>query len=304
MKIKNIKNIKKNIKKGELAIAFSGGIDSNYLINIFLNKKLKLIHINHNTNKKCIKNKYICKKIAEINKIKIFFGEIKINKKKIKKYGFECVARIERYKKILEICKKKKIKMIILGHNFNDYIETIIMNIFRGTNLYGINSFKYKFKMKKIVFIRPILKYNKEYIIKNVKKPKLIAIDETNNKNIYFRNIIRKYLNKIIKKQNKNKIQKNIKKFIKNTKENIKLTNELAKIDINKTKLKIKKLKNMKETRIRNILTYIIKKDNKQIPSRNWLKEITKQIKTGKHSILIKKNKFKLFVKNKKIKIK
>lgn len=297
------------IKKKKIAIAFSGGIDSNLLLYFyknFLGKKIILIYIIHNVKKKynnVIRN---CKIISRINNLRIIFKKINIKKKKIKKLGVEGALRYYRYKKFFKILKRKKIKVLLIGHNNNDFIETFFINIFRGTGIYGLFSMKKIIEKDNIFFIRPFLKISREYLIEKILKnrKKIILIYDYTNNNLsilrnYIRNIIIKYFN------NKINYSNSLNNFIDNLKEYSKILKDVANKDINDTGLKILNIAKLKKIRRKNLFIHFIKNYFK-IPSKKWLEEFDKQIINNnlfikKKNHIITSNKGKLLYKKMKI---
>ncbi|WP_458659138.1 tRNA lysidine(34) synthetase TilS [Candidatus Vidania fulgoroideorum] len=297
--------IKKISKKNKIAIAFSGGIDSNILLSIYkkiIKKKILLIHINHNisNNSKIIER--ICSEIAKVNKTKILIKQIKIKKKKIKRYGLEAAARYYRYKKITEILKKRNIKYIIFGHTNDDLIETFFINLIRGTSVCGILSLKKVTKLNNIIFIRPLLNYNRNLILKKLNLKLIIAYDISNNCLKIKRNFIRIIINKLLLKKF-NFFNLSINKFIKNINLISKFIKRLTNIDYKKTNMKLSKVLLLSDFRISNLLKYYFARKKFLIPSKNWIKEFIKQIKNSK-KVLIKKKNFFFFIYKKKILIK
>ncbi|MGX7589420.1 tRNA lysidine(34) synthetase TilS [Candidatus Vidania fulgoroideorum] len=299
--MKKINNfIKENYKKKKkIAIAYSGGLDSNLLLYYykkFLGNKIILINIIHNLNKNEKKN---CKIISKINKLKFFSKRIIIKNYKLRKMGKEGAYRYYRYKKFLEVMKKKNIKILLLGHNNDDLVETFLINIFRGTGIHGLNSLKKIIKIKNFFFIRPFIKFDRKFLIEKIIKNKKIIIvyDRTNNDLSILRNFIRMIIKKYISK--KIPFYKNsINNIISNSKEFLKILKIIAKKDLKKTMLKINKLNKLNKLRRKNLLIYYIRKKI-LIPSSKWLNEFDKQLKS-KNFFFKKKNIF-FFIKKKKI---
>ena len=89
-------------------------------------KKLQKIYINP---------KVFC------NKINVEFYSKRIEVEKYannNKIGLEEAGRILRYEFFEEVMNKEKFNKIAVAHNKNDKIETIIMNILRGTGISGL----------------------------------------------------------------------------------------------------------------------------------------------------------------------
>ena len=98
------------------------------------------------------------------------------------------------------------------AHHGDDLIETVLMRIVRGSNLYGYSGFKSYVDKETYIIARPLLAYTKkqleEYDIENNVK---YYIDSSNDKDKYTRNRYRKYVLPFLKQEDKNVHEKFIK---------------------------------------------------------------------------------------------
>lgn len=209
MKQKVLNTIKKYslIENGDsVVIGVSGGPDSICLLHVLnnlkkeLNFKIFVAHVNHMIRKEADEEtKYVkdfCKKIG----IECFVKKIDvISIAKEEKQGTEEAGRKIRYEFFEEICKKTNSNKIATAHNNNDKVETIIMNMLRGSGLNGLKGIE---PIRDGKFIRPLIEIERDeienYCLKNNLNPK---IDESNNENIYTRNKIRNIIIPYIKKE-------------------------------------------------------------------------------------------------------
>ena len=107
-------------------------------------------------------------------------------------------GRKVRYDFFEEVLKKVNGNKIAIAHNKNDKIETIIMNILRGTGIAGLKGIE----IKREKYIRPILECEREEIEKYCEDNKLNPrIDKSNFENEYTRNKIRNIVIPYIKKE-------------------------------------------------------------------------------------------------------
>ena len=205
-KIEKTINKYKMIEIGEkIVVGVSGGPDSMTLLNIFLElrEKYKLTiyvaHINHMIRKNAsIDEKYV-KTFCDKNSIKCFIKRENIIKKAQKeKKGLEETGREVRYKFYEEVLKEMNANKIAIAHNLNDNIETIIMNIIRGTGTSGLTGIE----PKRGKYIRPLIEIQREEIEKYCEEKDLKPRhDETNDDNVYTRNKIRNELIPYLKKE-------------------------------------------------------------------------------------------------------
>lgn len=184
------------INKNEvIGVAVSGGSDSIALLD-FLNKLSKqnkfeiiAIHIDHMLRETSKRDSDFvvdfCKKnLIKAHCFKVDAGKL-ANENKI---SIEMAARQARYGVFEALVKKKIVNKIALAHHKNDQIETILLNLFRGTGVSGIKG------MEPIrdCFIRPFLEVDKSEILNYLKENNLEYMqDETNEQTNYQRNYIR-----------------------------------------------------------------------------------------------------------------
>ena len=171
MKQKVLNTIKKYslIENGDsVVIGVSGGPDSICLLHVLnnlkkeLNFKIFVAHVNHMIRKEADEEtKYVkdfCKKIG----IECFVKKIDvISIAKEEKQGTEEAGRKIRYEFFEEICKKTNSNKIATAHNNNDKVETIIMNMLRGSGLNGLKGIE---PIRDGKFIRPLIEIERDEI--------------------------------------------------------------------------------------------------------------------------------------------
>ena len=107
---------------------------------------------------------------------------------KNKKIGTEEAGRNVRYEFFHEIAERTNSNKIATAHNLNDRIETVIMNILRGSSISGLKGIE----SKRGKNIRPLIECERYEIEDYCEKQKLNPkYDKSNNENIYTRNKIR-----------------------------------------------------------------------------------------------------------------
>jgi len=227
LKNKVIETIKKyrQIETGDsLIIGVSGGPDSICLLHILsdiwgqspnsqkgkrglspfsqnsiLGTDLYVAHVNHMIRKEAdAETEYVeefCKRLG----IKCFTKKVDVKKvAKNEKISEEEAGRKVRYEFFDEVMNITKSNKIATAHNANDNVETVLMNIIRGTGLSGLKGIT----PTRDKYIRPLIEITREeieeYCEKNNLEPKY---DETNKENIYTRNKIRNELIPYIKKE-------------------------------------------------------------------------------------------------------
>ncbi|WP_185863432.1 tRNA lysidine(34) synthetase TilS [Blattabacterium cuenoti] len=180
----------------KVCVAVSGGLDSMVLINLLLQIpeiEPEVAHCNFSlrdeeSNKDEIFIKNFCFEQNIICHVKKFDT---LNFSKKWKFSIQMTARKLRYDWFEELLKKNLYEYIVLGHHFDDSIETFFINIFRGTGIKGLLGIP-KINGR---FIRPLSDFTKKEIlhyarIKNIKW----RLDTSNHDFKYLRNKIRSNL--------------------------------------------------------------------------------------------------------------
>ena len=105
------------------------------------------------------------------------------------KISIQMAARELRYQWFEELAIKHNYSCIAVAHNCDDYVETILINLIRGTGLKGLTGIKPR--QRKI--IRPLLFATRLEINEYIKKEKLTYREDSSNSDTkYHRNLIRK----------------------------------------------------------------------------------------------------------------
>lgn len=209
MKQKILQTIKKYnlIQSGDsIVIGVSGGPDSICLLHILnelkeeLNLKIYVAHINHMIRKEADEETEYVKSFCKNIGVECFAQKIDVVKiAKEEKMGTEEAGRKIRYNFFEEVLKKTNSNKIATAHNNNDKVETIIMNILRGSGTAGLKGLD---PIRENKFIKPLIEISREEIEAYCEKNKLNPrIDKSNNENIYTRNKIRNIVIPYIKNE-------------------------------------------------------------------------------------------------------
>ena len=201
----------------KVVLGVSGGPDSIAMLNILndikndknlhMNFDIIVAHVNHMIREEAIDDQRFVENFCK--KIGVSFYAKSIDVQKIannKKIGTEEAGRNARYEFFDEILEKEHANKIAIAHNKNDKIETIIMNMLRGSGIAGLKGIE---PIKNNKYIRPLIECERfeieEYCAKNGIEPR---IDRTNFENVYTRNKVRNIVIPFIKQEfNPNIIQ-------------------------------------------------------------------------------------------------
>ncbi len=210
MKEKVLRTINENnlIKNGDkIVVAVSGGPDSISLLNILkeikqeklLQIEIVVAHVNHKIRKQATEDEIYVKKYCEKNRIEFYSKSIDVPKlAHNNKIGLEEAGRKARYEFFNTILEKTNANKIAVAHNKNDKIETIFMNMLRGSGMEGLKGIE----VKRDNIIRPLINCERIEIEQYCEQKQLNPrIDETNQNNNYTRNKIRNQLIPYIQKE-------------------------------------------------------------------------------------------------------
>ena len=209
MKQKILQTIKKYnlIENGDrLVIGVSGGPDSICLLHVLnelkkeLNFKIYVAHINHMIREEADGETEYVKEFCENLGIECYIKRIDVVKiANNLKRGTEETGRQIRYEFFDEILEKTTSNKIATAHNNNDKVETILMNILRGSGSNGLKGIE---AIRDGKFIRPLIEISREEIEEYCETNKLNPkIDKSNNENIYTRNKVRNVVIPYIKQE-------------------------------------------------------------------------------------------------------
>lgn len=195
------------IENGDnIVIGVSGGPDSICLLHILnelkqeLNFNIYVAHINHSIRKEADEETEYVQEFCKNLGVECFIKKIDVQKEaKDLKRGTEETGRKVRYEFFDEVLEKTKSNKIATAHNNNDKVETILMNILRGSGTSGLKGIE---PIREGKYIRPLIDIERKEIEKYCEENKLDPrIDKSNNENIYTRNKIRNVVIPYIKSE-------------------------------------------------------------------------------------------------------
>jgi tRNA(Ile)-lysidine synthase len=190
-------------RENRLLLAVSGGIDSMVMAHLFLKlgTNTGIAHCNF-----CLrdiesdKDEELVRKFADENRIPFF--SIRFNTKEYaasKRISIQMAARELRYEWFEKLRVENNFDFIAVAHNLNDNIETLLINLTRGTGLTGLTGMRPV--SRKI--IRPLLFASRRKIEEYCSYHQLaFREDKTNAETMYTRNKIRHMVIPVLKEIN------------------------------------------------------------------------------------------------------
>lgn len=189
-------------------VAVSGGADSLallYLLEQFSKDhgyELFVAHLNHLARgKESDEDAIFVENVSDQLSLPVFVDKIDVaGKKPFLKSSFQESARILRYQFLEKTLSAIEGNKIALGHTADDRIETVLMNLLRGTGLKGLAGIP----EVRGHMIRPLLRCNRSEVEKFLDERNLVyRTDSSNNETKYLRNKIRHELIPFLKTFNR-----------------------------------------------------------------------------------------------------
>ncbi|AUF83902.1 tRNA lysidine(34) synthetase TilS [Mesoplasma syrphidae] len=271
-----------NLNRNEkYLVAVSGGPDSIFLLNSVKNYEVIVCHVNYRFRSDSNNDQRIVEEFCSANQIKCEILNVECEYSNLKQ-NFEEFARETRYNFFNKIGIKYGIKNLLVAHNFNDLVETYIMQKRRQNNVdfFGLRSIT---TYKSLTIIRPMLNFLKSSILESLNSFNIeYANDLTNLDSKYLRNEIRSQLN-----------EKDFENYYfqinKENKQLEKLKNEVKFYTLNNLSadelILQKKLTSFSQEKIQRILFYFLKTIKKdyllQKRKNSTIKEIAWRLKTS-----------------------
>lgn len=185
--------------KDVVGVACSGGIDSMSLLH-YLNANKQLfniqvvaINVDHSIREESAQDSLFVENYCKLNNIKCYKFVVKAKEiASQNKQSLEEAARNARYSVFDTLLEKHIVDKIALAHHEQDQVETILLNLLRGSGLKGVSGME----VCRNNYVRPFLTTKKRDIINYAYQNEIPFVEDATNNNIeYSRNLLR---NKII----------------------------------------------------------------------------------------------------------
>jgi tRNA(Ile)-lysidine synthase len=174
-------------------IAFSGGPDSVCLLDVLRRifhdeVQFEIVYVNHGLRPESELRREEAKVRTYAKRYKMPCSIISV-KVRSTGIGLEAAARKARYDALHSHLEKTGAERIVLGHNLDDFVETFLLNIVRGSGMAGMRAIP----VKRLPYVRPLLHCRKAEILNYLKTRRLsYIVDRTNLSLEYRRNLIRR----------------------------------------------------------------------------------------------------------------
>lgn len=216
----------------QLAVAFSGGLDSTVLLHATIKahgkKNVHAFHVHHGIQKEADQWQAHCQAVAKKLGCHFDTRNVKLNKAS----NIESQARNLRYEALTQMCQAHNIQDLLLAHHLDDQAETVLIQLIRGAGLPGLSAMP-QVKSKELIHLwRPFLNMRRKDLEIYAKEHQLTWIEDPSNQDeSYRRNAIRKSILPTLEKFQVGAIE-NLSRSAKHLGEAQELLNQLADIDL------------------------------------------------------------------------
>ncbi len=179
-------------------VAVSGGVDSMVLLDMLVREgshELVVAHFDHGIRVDSHKDAQLVQKVAE--KYGLPFEK---RREVLGKNASEALARERRYAFLRSVAARHQAK-IITAHHLDDVVETVAINITRGTGWRGL-------AVMDTDIVRPLVDIEKNDLIAYAHRKALQwREDSTNNSDVYLRNALRRKIGPALEMQQKRELR-------------------------------------------------------------------------------------------------
>lgn len=175
------------------AVALSGGTDSVALLFLaqqrFGSEKICALHVDH----ACREESSRKQECDHVEKICLQLG-VPLHRHTLNPSAQQSEERLrgERYLALSRMAVKLSCDWVALGHHRDDQLETILMNLLRGTDLKGLCGMPAFFERQGQMYARPLLRFSRENLESILMSSGLSAFeDPSNQSDVYHRNRVR-----------------------------------------------------------------------------------------------------------------
>ena len=184
---------------GMLLLGVSGGPDSLSMLQILLNSNYKIAaaHLNHGLREEAEGDAKFVQDICKEFEVSFYLSEVDTkNYAEKNRKSIEEAARFLRYQFLFRKAEELKAQAVLVAHNADDQVETVLMHLLRGSGLAGLKGMQLKSYnpnwSQDISLVRPLLNVWRDEILRYCEENRLTPrFDQSNLDKTYFRNRLR-----------------------------------------------------------------------------------------------------------------
>ncbi len=254
-------------------IAYSGGIDSTVLLHAVCELSgasqniLRAIHINHQIHADAQSWQRHCQQ--QCDKLNVTFTSVEVDVAPHRASGIEGAARHARYKAFADLLEEDDV--LLMAHHADDQIETIMLQLFRGTGLHGLAGCAPSRQLGRGHLIRPLIDIPRQEIERYANENNLNWLNDPSNESlIHDRNYLRHEVMPLLHSR-----WQGLREIIGRTSqwqtESIQILESIAKEDVGESSvssmLPLKRISLLNNARVKNILRWWIRSNGYLVPS-------------------------------------
>ena len=245
-----------------IVCATSGGVDSICLLHILIDLGYKVIlaHVNHNKRLESLKEMKAMEDLAKSLMIPFEYLSYHFDDTD----NFHNQAHNARYDFFKSVCDKYNTNVIATAHHLDDQIETIIIKIINGSNLYGYGGISPYYEEDGYKIIRPLLFATKDMLYEYAKTCNYEYFEDSSNKeDDYLRNRIRHHIVPLLK-ENSNDIYGKITSYSNQVKDAFNFIRKLSinYLDEHQNKIELNSFLKLDNALQKDIISLMLEKNN------------------------------------------
>lgn len=201
-----MRNILVNTNGMDIAIpvvaGISGGPDSLCMLDLLIRNEFRVIvgHLNHQLRPEASQEAEIVEQFCSARSIPCIVSEKDVGEIAGEtRLSIEETGRKLRYEFLFDLATKEGAQAVMVAHNSDDQVETILMHLLRGSGLSGLKGMEQHQEKNEwsasLPLVRPLLRFSRKEILEYCRERGLIpVIDKSNADSQYYRNRIRNEL--------------------------------------------------------------------------------------------------------------
>ena len=182
-----------------ILVGVSGGIDSTALLHLLFDLRHELAldivvaHYDHALRKGSARDRVFVENMAR--ELGLEYAWERNKARPPDGVSIEEFAREKRFDFFLRTAHSLKAAAVVLGHTQDDLAETVLMRLFRGASLAGLRSILYSRRITGVVFLRPMLEFNRRELEGLLRARRIPHVEDASNaSDLFLRNRIRRSL--------------------------------------------------------------------------------------------------------------
>jgi len=270
--------VERHMQCGErLAVGLSGGIDSVVLLDLLqrIAKRggieLTAVHVNHQLNPAADAWARFCRTLCRSHGIPLSVKKVAVKRGN----SLEASARAARY----TVYAGVKCDAVALAHNQDDQVETLLLQLLRGSGVKGVSAMP-EFRTEKPALLRPLLDVPRSEIIAYARARKLAWVEDDSNADTAFdRNFLRHRLLPVIAERFP-AYRQTLSRASRNFAEAASLLDAWAVVDaggIDDT-LDLARLQGLPAARVKNALRHFLSRHGVCMPNARRIEEFARQL--------------------------